>query len=57
MASIPRDVKIRVKDSVSPTLQKMAENLERANKLLAENKTLLADVLVRAIEVTSDGKS
>jgi len=42
---------IKIKDDISPVLQKITENLQRSNDLLAENKTLLEQVLHCSFEV------
>ena len=42
---------IRVKDQVSPILKMINNNLKQANKLLQENKKLLAKVIKGSLEI------
>jgi len=46
-----KSVVVKIKDEVSPVLQKIAENIREANRLLAENKALLEQVIHGSLEV------
>ena len=45
------EMTVKVKDEITPILQKLTDNLQQANNLLAENKSLLEQIIHGSLEV------